>query len=112
MQNSAAWISTTPDGYRVRVRFLPMNAQETVRTQRLLRNMTVQTVMVTGEGPLSVDLYFTDAPLASPMQKMTDLEMVTLLISKGYSIGAPVSAPSSGLTAEQQAAMDRPASKV
>jgi hypothetical protein len=100
MQNSAAWISTTPEGYRVRVRFLPMNAQETERTQRLLRNMTVQVVMVTGEGPLSVDLYFTDKEgLPAPPPSVDSATMPVV-----------AQAPDP-LTAEQQAAMDKPASK-
>jgi hypothetical protein len=95
MQNSAVWVSTTPDGYRVRVRFLPMNAQETERTQRLLRKFAVGVTMVTGEGPLSVDLYFTDR----------DMLPETPVVQAGK-----VSSDSA-LTTEQQAAMDKPASK-
>ncbi len=146
MQNSAEWVSTTPEGYRVRVRFLPMNAAETERMRRLLKNFTVQTVMATTEGPLSVDLFFTDkveiptpapvaAPVAAPVGTMvvnvaewksdpkSVVDKINTLIGDVNSgtfalqpSAADLDAISSkaqtkDLTAEQQAAMDKPASK-
>lgn len=62
MQNKATWLRSTPDGYAVRVQFMPMNSAESDRCSRLLKNLKVDVVMVTTEGPMTVDLFFTDNP--------------------------------------------------
>jgi hypothetical protein len=89
MQNNAVWLETKPNGVKVRVKFLPMNEAEANRIQRLLKNFRVVPVMATTEGPLSVDLFFTDE-VAAPQP----------------AVGKPI--PAAPLTAAQKAALSKP----
>lgn len=58
LQNKATWISTTTEGYKVRVQFLPFNEAEQKKVQAILMNADVAIVMATTQGPLTVDLMF------------------------------------------------------
>ena len=60
VQNSARWTQTTAEGFGVRVQFLPGSAAEVDRIKMLLKNFKIVVGVVADEGPLTVDLFFTD----------------------------------------------------
>lgn len=58
MQNNAQWLETSPAGFKVRVKFLPMNEAEAKKCKALLENTQVIVAGVTTQGPLAIDLLF------------------------------------------------------
>lgn len=84
MQNKATWLESMPDGFKVRVQFMPINAAEHDRCSRMLKNLSVTPVMVTTEGPMTVDLIFTDNP---PVQAVP--VEISVDPSKGIQAGRP-----------------------
>jgi hypothetical protein len=73
MQNKATWLATVPEGFKVRVQFIPINPAEQKRAQAMLLDLLAKkltgpiTVLgATTQGPLSVDLLFTSA-VAQPV---------------------------------------------
>lgn len=92
MQNNALWIETTPEGFRVRVKFLPMNSVEHKKASALLKNFQVEIKMVTTEGPLSVDLYFSPRVVdeSQPVHPQYTTEwLIAAVESLGYSVTKP-----------------------
>jgi hypothetical protein len=115
VKNSAVWIKSTPDGYVVRVQFLPMNAAEAARAKRLLKNFTVQVGVVTSEGPLSVDLIFTDGTEAvkppAPSVDIQHIQEVDAALVAEHKADVAASAQTTepaALTPAQQAAAAKP----
>lgn len=62
MQNNAQWLETSPAGFKVRVKFLPMNEAEAKKCKALLENTQVIVAGVTTQGPLAIDLLFIPKP--------------------------------------------------
>ncbi len=104
MQNKATWMESTPEGFKVRVQFQPATPAEAEKTSRLLKNFQVIPVLVTYEGPLTVELFFTSkvdepAPVVEPPAPVVELpappteqEMIDALKARGYEVGKPAPA--------------------
>jgi hypothetical protein len=91
MQNQAQWLETLENGYRVRVKFLPLAPAEEARVRQLLANFDVKVGTVVGAlgaGPVSVDLAFVehqDVPVVEP----TADELAAKLEALGWDCRAP-----------------------
>lgn len=93
MQNKASWLETTPEGYKVRVQFMPVNDAEHKRISALLSNPDVRILSTTNQGPMTMDMLFTPSTGKKPNStRLTVPNMIKILEDAGFTVVAKAKA--------------------